>query len=370
MLTYNIQKNGDTPIYLSLYSQIKKDIVSGKIKSGNKLPSKRSFAEHLGISVITVEYAYNVLQDEGYIYSEERRGYFVCNIDKSFSQNTETQLPAVSEKIAEQVENTDFPFSQLSKIMRNVINSYDKKLLVKPPHSGCYIFRHAIADYLMRYRGMNVRPEQIVIGSGAENLYGMIVQIFGRDKIFGIENPSYEKIKDVYSLFGAKVEMLSLDRRGIKSSALENTSADILHVTPFHSFPAGISADAAKRLEYLSWAKKKKGIIIEDDFDSEFAVGVKPVETIFSMDTQECVIYVNTFSKSLAPSMRIGYMVLPEKYIPLYEKKLGFLSSTVPAFDQYVIAEFIDSGEFERHLMRTRRKLRQNNEKTQRKKLS
>ncbi|MGN1095544.1 MAG: PLP-dependent aminotransferase family protein [Eubacteriales bacterium] len=358
MLTYNLSQRGGTPIYLYLYSEIKKDIVAGKIKSGEKLPSKRTLAEHLGISVITVEYAYELLSDEGYIFSRERSGYFVCDIDNPHAQSIPKTTKPHFEKPEKKTENIDFPFSSLSKIMKGVINSYDKNLLIKPPHNGCLALRRAIADYLLRYRGMNVAPERIIIGSGAENLYGMIVQIFGRDKIFGLENPSYEKIKEVYGVFGASFEMLSLDEYGISSSALAKTKANILHVTPFNSFPAGVSANAAKRLEYLAWAKRSGGLIIEDDFASEFAVGAKPVETIFSMDKTDSVIYINTFSKSLAPSMRMGYMILPERFIPLYEKKIGFLSCTVPTFDQYVIAEFIESGEFERHLARMRRKLR------------
>ena len=359
MLTYDMKKSGDSPLYLYLYNEIKNDIIAGKLKNGEKLPSKRSFAEHLGVSVITIEYAYNVLFDEGYIYSEERRGYFVCNIENPFLKQTKITKKVDFEKNITQDEEIDFPFSQLSKIMKNVINSYDKKLLAKPPHAGCPCLRRAIAEYLSRYRGMNVEEEQVIIGSGAENLYSMIVHIFGREKVIGIEDPSYEKIKDVYTLLGANIKMLPLDEYGIKTSALEKSDIDILHVTPFHSFPAGITANAAKRIEYISYMKKKNGFIIEDDFESEFAIGSKPVETIYSMDKSGSVIYINTFSKSLAPSMRLGYMVLPKNLLPIYEENLGCFSSNVPAFDQYVIAEFIESGGFERHLSKMRRKLRQ-----------
>ncbi|MBQ8402867.1 MAG: PLP-dependent aminotransferase family protein [Clostridia bacterium] len=345
------------PIYLYLYSEIKKDILSGKIKSGEKLPSKRTFAEHIGVSVITVEYAYAALADEGYVYAQKRRGYFACGIEHPFS--AVPQPKPLAESTTEGEEEVDFPFSALTKIMRKVISAYGQKLLEKAPHKGCPILREAISKYLMRERGMYAPAERIIIGSGAENIYGMLVQIFGRDKIFGIEDPSYERIKDVYKLFGAEVDMLPLDSHGIASAALEKTNADILHVTPFNSFPAGITANAAKRMEYLAWAKRTGGIIAEDDFASEFAVGVKPVETIFSMDTEDSVVYINTFSKSLAPSMRLGYMILPEKFLPLYEEKLGFLSCSVPVFDQYFIAEFIESGGFERHLARKRRKLKE-----------
>lgn len=358
MLTYNLEKRGDIPRYLYLYNEIKKDIVSGKIKSGEKLPSKRTLAEHLGTSVVTVENAYAALSDEGYIYSSERRGYFVCDID---APAIHSHIAPVPRKIDEEsAQEIDFSFSALSRIMKNVINTYDKKLLIKAPTSGCAALREAISGYLFRYRGMEVSPERIIIGSGAENIYGMIVHIFGRNKIFGIEDPSYEKIAAVYEVYGAQFEKLPLDSYGVSSESLRKTKADILHVTPFNSVPAGVTANAAKRREYLAWANRTGGIIVEDDFASEFFVGTKPVETIFSMDGGKDVIYINTFSKSLAPSMRLGYMVLPERFLPLYEKKIGFLSCTVPVFDQYVIAEFIESGEFERHLARKRRKLREN----------
>ena len=205
---------------------------------------------------------------------------------------------------------------------------------------------------------MKISPENIVIGSGAEYLYGMIVQLLGRDTVYGLESPSYEKIRLVYESNGAVCEMLRLDTWGIATESLNNTSAKVIHVTPYRSYPTGITAPASKRFEYLAWAKNTGGIIVEDDFSSEFAVNSKPVETIFSMDKNESVIYINTFSKSLTPSIRMGYMILPDRLNEEYEKKLGFYSCTVPVFDQYVLAEFINNGSFERHLNRRRRKLR------------
>ena len=165
--------------------------------------------------------------------------------------------------------------------------------------------------------------------------------------------------KKVYNACGAEYESLKLDERGISAESLENTKAKVLHVTPFKSYPTGITVSASKRFEYLKWAEKNGGFIIEDDFASEFSVNSKPVETIYSMDKDGRVIYVNTFSKSLAPSMRMGYMILPEQLAERYKERLGFYSCSVPVFDQYVLAEFINSGCFERHLNRMRRKIRQ-----------
>ncbi|MCD7774755.1 MAG: PLP-dependent aminotransferase family protein [Clostridiales bacterium] len=342
---------------------IRNDIASGRLSKDEKLPSKRSFAEHLGTSVITIEYAYRLLIDEGYIYAKERSGYYVSNLNgmppsgernssKDEFENSETDFDADFEP------EFDFPFSAYSKIVRKTLPEYGERLLMKPPHNGCAVLRNAISGYLLRYRGMSVPADRIVVGSGAEYLYGMIVQLLGRDIIYGLENPSYEKIEKVYEANGAVCRLLSMDRYGIDSNELINTNASVIHVTPFHSYPTGITAPAKKRFEYLSWAERTGGIVIEDDFASEFAVNSKPVETIYSMDKNDSVIYINTFSKTLAPSMRMGYMILPEHLSYEYEKKLGFYSSTVPVLDQYVLAEFINEGYFERHLNRTRRKLK------------
>ena len=181
----------------------------------------------------------------------------------------------------------------------------------------------------------------------------------GREKIYAIENPSYEKILSVYEANGVKCDHLRLGKDGIMTSELSKTKASVLHVTPFRSFPSGVSASASKRKEYIEWASAKEGVIIEDDFDSEFTVLTKNEDTVFSLEPTQSVIYVNTFTKTIAPSMRVGYMVLPKKMVDLFEKKIGFYSCTVPAFEQYVLAEFIENGDFERHINRVRRKRRQ-----------
>lgn len=340
-----------------LYRMIRDDIKENKIKAGEKLPSKRAFAEHLGVSVITVECAYRVLADEGYIYSKERSGCFVSDFEHlPQSSAAETaQNPPLSEQLD---IDEDFPFATYAKIARQVLSLYGEALTAKSPHNGCTVLRNAIAAFLERYRGMSVSPEHIVIGSGAEYLYAMTVQLLGRDAVYGLEYPSYEKIRRVYEANGAVCEMLPLDEYGISSDALKKTKAKAIHVTPYKSFPTGVTAPASKRFEYLSWAKKNSGIIIEDDYASEFAVNSKPVETIFSMDKSESTIYINTFSKSLSPSMRMGYMALPRALSEEYNKKLGFYSCTVPVLDQYILAQFINSGSFERHLNRKRRKMR------------
>lgn len=345
-------------MYISLYKMIKRDIAENIITAGTRLPSKRSFAEHLGVSVITVEYAYRLLSDEGYIYTKERSGYFVADLDGLLHPVVKNiPIPSYDHSGEENID-ADFPFFTYAKIARQVLSSYGEALIAKSPNNGCQILRNAIADFLLRYRGMRISPDHIIIGSGAEYFYGMVVQLLGRDIVYGLEDPSYEKIRLVYEANGAKCEMLALDAWGISTKSLQNTSARILHVTPYRSYPTGVTAPASKRFEYLTWAKNNGGLIVEDDFSSEFAVSAKPVETIFSMDKRGAVIYINTFSKSLTPSMRMGYMILPDRLAAEYERKLGFYSCTVPVFDQYVLAEFISNGSFERHLNRRRRKMK------------
>ena len=359
MLTYDLSGRAEGPLYLRLYTLIKNDILSGTIPAGSRLPSKRTLAEHLGVSVITVDAAYKLLVDEGYADSRERSGYFVREIAPRMKrEGSATRLIPAVDPPAEPVSDMGFRYSALTRIMREVITDYGERLMEKPPHLGCAELRNAIAEYLLRYRGMVAQPDHIVIGSGSEYLYGMVVQLLGRERLYGIEDPSYEKIRKVYEAHGAACELLELDRDGISSAALAGTKADVLHVTPFHSFPTGISAPASKRYEYLAWAEGGNRFIIEDDFDSEFSTNKKPQETLFSMDTAGRVIYLNTFSHSLAPSMRMGYMILPDGLMALYEEKLGFYSCSVPLFDQYVLAKFIARGYFERHLNRVRRRLK------------
>ena len=341
---------------MALYGSIKEDIINGRYKKGDRLTSKRDLAQQLGVSVVTVEHAYHLLEDDGYVVSRQRSGFYVRPADSPDQRGAQRRLLPVVDFKSGFAQYDDFPFNSLSKVMRTVLSHYGESILEKPPNRGCAVLRNALSEYLLRRRGMAVDPERIIVGSGAEYLYMLTVLLLGKDKIYGVEDPSYEKIRLVYAACGAKYELLPMDSCGVCSDALQNTKADVLHVTPFHSFPSGITAPASKRFEYLTWASRAGGIIIEDDYASEFSSGSKPVETVFSMDRNDCVIYMNTFSKSLAPSMRMGYMILPEHLTQSYDSRFGFLSCTVPAFDQYVLAEFISGGYFERHINRRRRR--------------
>jgi len=354
-MKYNINKNSDKSAYMQLYEQLRSDIVQGIYPFGSKLPSKRLISEETGISVITVEHSYSILCDEGYVEARQRSGYYVIYRESDFIFHNETVSENTQKHQHNNLSDSIFPYSVLAKTMRKVLVDYGDNILIKSPNQGCIELREAVSSYLARSNGMNIKPEQVVIGSGAEYLYSLIVQLFGNDKIFAIENPSYEKIRKVYTSNGAFCELLSLGTNGINTSELEKTTATILHITPFNSFPSGITANASKRAEYLRWAEKRKGYIIEDNYESELTVSKKNEDTVFSLSENGNVIYLNTFSKTIAPSVRVGYMILPEKLLDLFKEKLGFYSCTVPVFEQYVLAELLNNGNFERHINKVRR---------------
>ena len=310
------------PVYLQIYRQIRDDITSGAFEFNSKLPSKRLLADEVGVSTVTVEHAYELLCDEGYIEPRERSGYFVI-----FSPNDGfAEVSHVSESLKAHATSahSSFSISLLSKTMRKVLADYNEIILEKPPNVGCAELRTALKQYLARNRGISVEIEQIVIGSGAEYLYRLIVDLLGRDRVYAIESPSYQKIEQVYRAAGVKYELLPLCNDGIDGTALAKTDADVLHTTPYRSFPTGVTASASKRYEYIRWSDKAERFIIESDYDSEFSVSSKPTETLFALSDHDTVIYLNTFSKTISPSMRVGYMVLPKRLVKPFNDRLGF----------------------------------------------
>ena len=358
-MNVRIDRNSKTAAYLQLYGQIKEDIISGVFKYNRKLPSKRTVAEEAEVSIVTVEHAYALLCDEGYVESRERSGYFVIfRASDGFAATRHHTELSRAPQLHESGERYEFPISTLTKTMRRVMSEREDMLLEKSPNAGLLELREAISSYLAGNRGIRADAERIVIGSGAEYLYTLIIELFGKDRIFAIESPSYKKIELVYKASGVRYDSLPLASDGIESTALFASEADVLHTTPYRSFPSGVTATASKRHEYIRWASRGGRYIVEDDFESEFSVSSKPEETLFALSQSDNVIYMNTFSKTISPSLRVGYMVLPERLAADFTEKLGFYSCTVPTFEQLVIAELISSGEFERHVNRVRRKKR------------
>ncbi len=344
------------PVYLQIYNLIRDDILNKILPFNSKLPSIRILAEELTISTITVEHAYALLCDEGYIEARERSGYFVIfRADDGFVSAPTSNIIRRVQPSNHIETNTDFPFSVLAKTMRKVISDAGEGMLERSPNLGTLELREAIRTYLAQNRGILADTEQIIIGSGSEHLYTLLVELLGRERVYAVESPSYKKIEQVYKASDVRLEKLPLTLDGIDSATLKNCSADILHISPYRSYPSGVTATASKRHEYLRWAEQGKRYIIEDDFESEFSVSRKPEETLFSHSLRDNVIYMNTFSKTVSPSFRIGYMVLPKALAKEYEEKLGFLSCTVPTYLQLVLAELITNGDFERHINRVRR---------------
>ena len=361
MLTYDMNKRGKTPGYKYLYHCIKDDILNGNLIADEKLPSKRTLAEHLGVSVVTVMSAYELLTSEGYVYTQPKKGYYVIPI--------KAQKKAVSfvieppDKDESKIDfdfslgtanNGKFPFSIWSRLMRRTILDYENELLNPLPYNGTEILRNAVCRYLYHHSGMNVSPEQIIIGAGTEYLYNLIIQLLGKDKIFAVENPGYTKIPQIYCMNGVKTEYIDVDNKGLTCSGLYRCGADVVHISPGHHFPTGVIMPVDRRHELLNWADETGGYIIEDDYDSEFSEGT-PAENLFTTDKNERVIYLNTFSKTIAPSIRISYLVLPRHLLQIYRERMNFLSCTVSGFEQYTLAAFINEGYFERHINRMRR---------------
>ena len=350
-----LDANAAIPAYQQLYLQMREAIVSGLYPVGTKLPSKRTVALDNHVSTITVEHAYALLCDEGYIEARERSGYFVIfRADDGFVTTPVTgSLPAAPSSAP--AAATAFPLSVLTKTMRKVISDRGEGMLERSPNRGTLELREAIRVYLAQNRGIRADVDQIIIGSGSEYLYSLLVGLLGRDKVFAIESPSYKKIEQVYTAAQVRLEKLPLSRDGIDSGALKSATADVLHISPYRSYPSGVTATASKRHEYLRWAEEGERYIIEDDFESEFSVSRKAEETLFSHSFRDNVIYMNTFSKTVSTSLRIGYMVLPKGLAALYEEKLGFFSCPVPTYLQLVLAELMRQGDFERHVNRVRR---------------
>ena len=357
MLTYELKKAPGVPLYEALYRCIRGDILSGVLAPGERLPSKRALAQNLEVSKITVETAYAQLLAEGYIRAQEKVGYFV-------EHHPHPQTPKV---IPEKTEQPDpvplldltgagtekFPFSVWSRLQREVMLDYGENLLLPLPPQGIPELRQAIAEHLAGFRGMQVSPDQVIIGAGTDFLYNLLIQLLGRDKVYALEDPGYGKIARIYEAGGVRCMAVPMDSRGVRPDALGD--ARVLHISPAHHFPTGLVTPVDRRQELLSWARSRDGYIIEDDYDSEFRFDAHPKPTMQSLDHSGRVIYMNTFSKSLAPSIRISYMILPPALMEEFRKRLGFYSCTVSSFEQYTLASFLSRGHFEKHINRMRK---------------
>lgn len=390
MVDLQMYNRGSKNLYEHIYQQIRDQIVAGSIGAGEHLPSKRALAEHLGISVITVEKAYNQLVAEGYVYSLPRRGFYASALSRPAAfappldadrdasprprtppatstahgahagggggapaPSVATARPALSEAAQEGAR-------LWQRALRATMTQESEAEVFSPaPAQGTYRLQRAISDHLRESRGMDADPANIVIGAGAQLLDTMLVQLLGADATYAVEDPGYLRLTHIYRAMGCTVRHIPLDDEGVCTDALARADADILHLMPSHQFPSGRVTSIARRYALLSWAAQKPGrYLIEDDFDCEFRLAGKPIPPLAAIDASGCVIYTNTFSKSLSSALRLAYMVLPDDLMERFNTELGFYSSTVSSIDQIALARLLETGEYGRHVRRVRKRAR------------
>ena len=365
MLTYDLEARGDLPLYEYLYRRVRDDILSGALAAGERLPSKRALAEHLRVSVITVEGAYQQLEAEGYLDARPRRGFYVARVDRRLPaaegcDPVLAQAPPRSWRLDLKSGRPDpsfFPSALWARLTRQVLSEGEH--LAPVPPQGLPALREAVARDLRDFKGMAVSPEQIVVGAGAEYLYLLLAQLLGREgTVFALEDPGYPKIRQIYGKWGAACRPIPLDGQGMALEPLYASGATAVHLSPAHHYPTGIVTPIARRHALLRWAEETDGVIIEDDYDSEFRFTGRPIPTLQSIDARGRVVYMNTFSQTISPSMRLGFMVLPPRLLERYRRELGFYASAVPALEQQVLARFLSGGGYEQHLSRIRKRYR------------
>lgn len=353
MLTYNFPEKKEKPLYEYLYSFIKEDILSGNIKPNEKLPSKRNLARQLKVSLITVETAYNQLAVEGYIVSVEKKGYYVENI--AFTPHKKEDGEKYSLIVEKENKNIDFPYGIWNRLSRRIIG---KDNISDVPYNGDINLRIAIASHLKAFHNLNVNPDSIFIGSGSEYLYSILINYFGRKSIFAIEDPGHLSMARIYEINDVKLKYIPLDKEGISIKELNRTRADVIHISPAHHFPTGITMSLKRRMELLSYVKNNNSFIIEDDYDSEFRFNSRPIPPIFALDGSGHTIYMNTFTFTLGKNIRIAYMVLPDTILKDFVDKMSFMHNSVSILEQKVLSLFIYEGHFERHISKMRKKYR------------
>lgn len=368
-MTIRLQLNSDKCLYEQIYEHIRREIWEGKLLSGERLPSTRSLAEYLQVARSTVDYAYDQLQSEGYIESKPYKGYFVCPMEEMLRLDEEEReiVPSPKRDTSQQnsfvydfaphgIDMSGFPFSVWKRINKNILNDGNSELFARGEPQGDYELRLTISRYLHSSRGVNCEPEQIIVGAGNDYLLMLLEKILGRQVEIAMENPTYMRTWQIFNSFGYHVTSIPMDENGMLVSALKTTGAQVAYVMPSHQFPTGTVMPIGRRMELLKWANRGGDrYLIEDDYDSEFRYRGKPIPSLQASDEKGKVIYVGTFSKAIAPAIRVSYMVLPRTLLEVYHRDCYFYSCTVSRIDQRVLNEFIRDGYFERHLNKMRK---------------
>lgn len=368
-LTISLDTKSKIPLYEQIYRYIRRDIRDGRIGSGEKLPSTRALSKHLEISRSTVELAYEQLLSEGYLEVEPCRGYFVAEIEGLYQLRSPVRQAEQRSKDPQKeyrydftpsgVDLNSFPYNTWRKLSKECLQDDRAELFRLGDPQGEQGLRSAICNYLHQARGVNCTPEQIIVGAGNDYLLMLLTMVIGRGHKVALENPTYVQAYRLFEQLSYDVCTVDMDAKGMKVGQLEESGADIAFVMPSHQYPLGIVMPIKRRMELLRWAENdaedgRARYIIEDDYDSEFRYKGKPVPALQGYDNQECVIYIGTFSKSIAPAIRMSYLVLPKPLLQRYHENCGFLSSTVSRVDQLILQKFIEDGYYERHLNKMR----------------
>ena len=363
-LTISLDTRSRIPLYEQIYDYIKTDIQSGRIPYGEKLPSTRFLSKHLEVSRSTVELAYEQLLSEGYIESVPYKGFFVAQIDELYHLKKDKPQPQRERKEARRyrydftpngVDLKSFPYNVWKKLSKDILLDDRTELFRSGDSQGEYGFRSAICSYLYQARGVDCTPDQIIVGAGSDYILMLLGMILGMDHTIAFEDPTYKQAYRMAGGMSYNCIPVSMDKNGMKVTELEKSGADIAYVTPSHQYPTGVIMPIRRRMELLKWACEEQGrYIVEDDYDSEFRYKGKPIPALKGYDASDKVIYLGTFSKSIAPAIRLSYMVLPKPLLEAYEQKARFVNSTVSKVDQLIVQKFIEEGYYERHLNKTR----------------
>lgn len=363
-LTINLKTDSKIPLYDQIYTYIKKDIRNGKISCGEKLPSTRALAKHLEVSRSTVELAYEQLLSEGFIEAQPYRGFFVADIEELYHFEPSEKNQEIKQPVKEVykydfspngVDLNSFPYNVWRKLSKDILIDDKTELFRSGDSKGEYGFRSAICKYLYQARGVNCVPEQVIIGAGSDYILMLLAVILGPEHRMAFEDPTYKQAYRLANSLSYPTIPVPMDKNGIKVSELSKCDADIAYVTPSHQYPTGIVMPIKRRMELLKWANEKEGrYIIEDDYDSEFRYKGKPIPALQGYDGNEKVIYLGTFSKSIAPAIRLSYMVLPKHLVEVYDANHRFINSTVSKVDQMIVQRFLEEGYYERHLNKMR----------------
>ena len=358
MTEFTLAFQDKTPLYDQLYRYVVARIRSGELTEGERVPSKRALAEHLGVSLTTVEKAYGLLTAEGYLEALPRSGFRVASSLAAIPapaprrMAVERRREALDECFSTAAVDTSvFPFSTWAKLSREAVYE-NPELLQRGEGQGDWPLRDALADFLHQYRGVDCTPEQVVLAAGLEGIMWILLQLLPR-AVFGLEDPGYGSLRRLLDNLGREWAPVAVDDRGVAVQALEASGADVAYVTPSHQFPLGITTPAGRRSELLRWAYARPGrYLIEDDYDAEFRYASRPIPAMQGMDVGGRVLYVGTFSRTIAPSIRVAYLILPPELLEVYHNRFDHASATVSRFEQEALCRFLTSGAYGRHLRR------------------